>query len=159
MPLVFVTSKATQQGQMYNDQTGILYTFPKKMYRNLVKTGERFVYYRSGEYPNQTKVNKGRKPEYFGFGLVGYVIEDENNDKNLVCQIIGYNSFSIAVPFKDENDQYLEDVTSKPYFRNGVRQISDLVFKRILDKAAALAGNSKIQELSVDQYLRGCLKS
>ncbi|MBD2128267.1 DUF3883 domain-containing protein [Microcoleus sp. ZQ-A2] len=135
MPLIFVSSKSTKRGQVYDDRTGSSYQFPKQ-YRKLVKPGERFVYYRGSEYRNLRKVDLDRQPIYFGAGLVGVVKEDNSEKGKLICEIIEYKSFPKTVPFKDERGHYLEPVHNPVYWRNGVRWIPDCVFELILEKSS-----------------------
>ena len=45
MPLVLTQNELTESGHDYADRLGVEYEYPTR-YRNLVRTGERFVYYR-----------------------------------------------------------------------------------------------------------------
>lgn len=53
-PLVLVSNRQTASGHRYADRTGVSYEFPTA-YRNMIRPGSPFVYYRSREGTNVTK--------------------------------------------------------------------------------------------------------
>lgn len=123
MPLIFTISEATESGHRYSDVPFRTHEFPRK-YQNLVKPGERFIYYRG-----RRGATDGR-PSYFGAGLVGDVHEKSSN--LFECEVVGAEPFEAPVYFKDENGKYLETHDHSNYWRDGVRVVSEETFERIL---------------------------
>jgi putative restriction endonuclease len=74
------------------------------------------------------------QPHYFGIGVVGDSILDPNSDKNdRYCEILDYQEFDSAVPFKIE-DNYVEEIPiskATNYWRFGVREIAGNVYESI----------------------------
>lgn len=157
MPLVFAENEATESGLSYEDETGVHYQFPKR-YRNYIKPGVAFVYYRG------RKKKRGRQlPVYFGTGYVGDVRQDPNDEVRLVCDILDYKEFVPPVPFKQGADAYLEPGGKRSgYYQPGVREIPADVFENILIAANLThAGNEPVrdrggvaQAVSVDRMVR-----
>jgi putative restriction endonuclease len=71
-------------------------------------------------------------------GVIGDSIEDPTSDKNdWYCEILDYQEFEVAVPFKVSND-YLETIPENRqtnYWRYGVREVDQNTYERILDHA------------------------
>jgi hypothetical protein len=127
--LVFASNRTTSSGHKYADIEGVQYEYPTR-YRTQIQTGRRFVYYRSGEGPDD--------PFYFGVGIVGEIRPSPEAGR-LICDILDYRPFENPLPFKDGIGGYLEPAGSrKGYYQPGVRTIPDSVFDGIL-AAAALA--------------------
>lgn len=55
MPLVLAENERSESGIRYADRTGVSYQFPR-IYRGLLRPGERFVYYRG-----RGKIGGGRR--------------------------------------------------------------------------------------------------
>lgn len=74
MPLVFAENEATESGITYEDRTGSSYEYPK-MYRRLIRSGERFVYYKG-----RKKHGGGRAPQIIlGRASLGALFPREND--------------------------------------------------------------------------------
>lgn len=131
MPLVFAENEETESGITYQDRTGISYQYPK-MYRRIIRPGERFVYYRG-----RRKRGGGRAPQvYFGVGLVGNTAQDPDHQDRLICDVLDYQPFPTVVAFKGIDGRYLETgAERRGYFQRGVRVISDDDLRRILEAA------------------------
>jgi hypothetical protein len=130
MPLVLVESEVALSGHEYADLTGISYQYPPT-YRNKIKCGERFLYYQS------RRLRSGTRPQgYFGAGIIGD-IHMEIGTSQLRCDIVDYVPFDQLVPFRDVDGAYLERAAEgKPnYWRDGVRQIDNQVYDRIIGAA------------------------
>jgi len=136
MPLVLTENEETESGIMYKDRTGISYQFPK-MYRGVIRPGERFVYYRG-----RKRFGGKRKPQYyFGTGVIGEVCMDEGQPDRFLCQILDYGPFETQVPFKTQQGGYLElGGIRRGYFQRGVRVITDGEYQRILESAELSQG-------------------
>ena len=95
-------------------------------------SGERFVYYRG-----RKKRTGGRAPQvYVGAGVVGSVIPDPNQADRFVCEVLDYQQFLTPVRFRNVAGQYLEaGAARRGYFQRGVRKISELEFRRVLESA------------------------
>jgi hypothetical protein len=145
MPIVLAENEESESGIQYADHTGVSYQFPK-IYRGLIKQGERFVYYRG-----RKKKGGGRQGQvYFGTGVIGEVRPDGNDVERLTCDIHDYRAFDPLVPFKQGKSAYLEAGGSRRgYFQRGVRAISDKEFAEIL-KAAGLQYESAASAQSGD---------
>jgi len=132
MPLIFAENEITESGVNYADRTGIQYQYPKRLYKNIIKPGERFIYYRG-----RRTFQSSRSPQvYFGTGVVGDVHDDPADRARLLCDIVDYQLFKEPVPFKFGDDDYLESGGKrKGYFQRGVRRISERNFQRVLTLA------------------------
>jgi hypothetical protein len=132
MPLIFAENEETESGIEYADQTGVQYQYPKRLYKNVIRAGERFIYYRG----RKTKGKARAQQVYFGCGIVGKIKDDSADSGRLSCEILDYQPFAKPVPFKQGKSDYLENGGKrKGYFQRGVRKISDEEFQRILEQA------------------------
>jgi len=140
--LVLVENETTYGGQYdhWLDKTGESYQFPNQ-YRNKVRTGTRFVYYRGVRRENGRRGNA----EYFGIGRVGSVWRDPAVPLNTprskwrwFCSIDGFHQFPTPVPSK-VHGAYLESISNSMGWRTGVREIPDETFERILELAGVPA--------------------
>jgi hypothetical protein len=137
MPLVLTQNEATESGHEYADVLGIAYEYPTR-YRRLIRSGERFVYYRG----RRTATGFVRPQVYLGRGVIGR-IRDSSTPGRLVCSIEDYEPFTDPLPFK-AGALYLESGARRLgsraglYFRQGVREVSDSDFRAILERVDAL---------------------
>jgi len=136
MPLVLTQNESTESGHSYADELGVEYEYPT-LYRRRIRTGEPFVYYRGRRRADGTL-----QPQvYLGAGVVGEV-RPSRAEGRLICDVEDFIPFATPLPFKD-GDEYLEPLGKIPpskaglYFRQGVREISDETFTRILVAADA----------------------
>lgn len=122
----------------WDDIKGDLYNYPSR-YRGILSPGCRVIYYK-GKQRNAVYASDRLSPDphYFGVGVIGDSIEDPDSDKNdWYCEIIDYQEFEEAVPFKIGND-YLETIPENllsNYWRYGVREIVQTTYDRILGHA------------------------
>jgi hypothetical protein len=125
--LVLASNPTTASGHQYADIEGVQYEYPTR-YQSQIQTGRRFVYYRSGEGTDD--------PFYFGVGIIGEVNASPQTGR-LICDILDYQPFEHALPFKDDLGGYREPEGSrKGYYQPGVRTVSDEVFDQIVAAAA-----------------------
>ena len=92
----------------WNDQTGILYHFPKK-YKNFLKSGTDVIYYK-GKLKNShfRDARLTDAPHYFAKGVIGKIYSDKDSSKgDLFATIEGFTSFEEPVLAKQSGD-YLE---------------------------------------------------
>ncbi|MGH3726502.1 MAG: DUF3883 domain-containing protein [Mycobacterium sp.] len=126
MPLVFTQNEVNLSGVEYADVVGEVYEYPAR-YRNLIRPGEQFVYYRG------RRRSVGTGPQvYFGSGIVNKI---STVGDLLRCSITNYQAFDRPVPFKD-GDHYLEPAANDStqvgfYFQAGVRHIDQQAFGMI----------------------------
>src|SRR5262249_45549749 len=136
MPLVLASNDANAtERYRWDDITGVQYHYPNG-YRNLIKSGERFVYYRGIRRADGTRGTA----EYFGYGTVGEIWRD---DKVLdtaprrswawYCSIEDYVPFKAPVPAKLDGTFF--EVIPSNMWRNGVRRLQEVVFERIITAA------------------------
>lgn len=136
MPLVFTQNEATVEGHEYADELGVAYEYPIR-YRNLIRPGEPFVYYRG----RRRAEGRPQPQVYLGVGVVGDV-RPSSSEGRLICSVEDFEPFAEPVPFKLDGT-YLEPLGNVPpdraglYFRQGVRSIDETTFGRILAAAAA----------------------
>ncbi len=130
MPLVLAQNEKNAADVKYADTLGASYEFPT-IYKNMVKPGELFVYYRG----KRTAGTGIQVPHYFGAGKVGPVSSAANG--RLRCLIEDYRAFDKVVPFKLD-DRYVEPgANGRPsklvggYFQRGVRMINQGTFDEI----------------------------
>ena len=122
----------------WNDQTGILYHYPKR-YSKYLQKGTYAIYYK-GKLRNR-KFEQSRlsnEPHYFGIAKIGDSYQDKDSKKDdLFVTIEGYQPFKTAVLAKVQN-KYLEIIPpsrASNYWRDGVRAISAEVFTEISQRA------------------------
>ena len=119
----------------WNDETGILYHFPKK-YKKYLEPGTRVIYYK-GKIRNKLFSNSrlSSSPHYFAIAKIGRIYSDKDSTKgDLFATIIDFTPFEKAVLAKSESG-YLETIpesrTSK-YWRDGVRVINQKIYQKIV---------------------------
>lgn len=135
--LVLVENEMTAGGHYdhWQDVTGERYQFPNQ-YRNRVRAGRPFVYYRGVRRENGLRGT----PEYFGAGVIGSVYLDPSNKPNTpksrlkwLCEIEDYRPFPSPVPAKD-GTSYLEKIPQN-IWSVAVRELPSSVFAAILKRA------------------------
>lgn len=133
MPLVFTSNdpNTSDLRDQWQDVTGVRYHFPN-MYRNMITTGQPFVYYRGVHRKDGSR----GAATYFGAGVVGDVWLDPKSQGNSArarswyCAVNDYVPFVSAVPAKTAG-VFLEDIPSNMW-RSGVRKLSGDTFDRII---------------------------
>lgn len=121
----------------WEDETGVLYHFPKR-YEKLLLPGTEVIYYK-GKLKNIAFRNKrlSDSPHYFAMARIGKVYSDKESSKgDLFATIIDFSPFSKPILAKIE-DSYLEEIPESRivnYWRDGVRQIDSNVFNLITSK-------------------------
>jgi len=136
VPLVLASNdRIVNDRYHWKDVTGVQYHYPNS-YRNLIRPGERFIYYRGVRRANGAR----GQAEYFGLGSVGDVWRDtdippDTPKKNWAwyCEIEDYVPFASPVPAK--LDGILFETLKSNDWRNGVRKLSEDVFNHILATA------------------------
>jgi len=136
VPLVLASNDANSGSKYaWKDLTGVHYHFPNN-YRNVIKPGERFVYYRG------VRRLGGRRgvAEYFGHGIVGRIWRDpeiaEDAPKSRwawYCAVDQYRPFGVPVPAKIDGT-FFENIRRNKW-RDGVRLLSEDVYLRLLAAA------------------------
>ncbi|HEX8994675.1 MAG TPA: hypothetical protein VF812_01450 [Ktedonobacterales bacterium] len=136
MPLVLTINESTASGHKYDDKPGISYEYPV-MYRNVIQTGDQFVYYRGSRGKNDERII----PAYLGMGVIGKITASPHVSDCLVCEIVNYQPFRIALPFKDSEDRPFEPggEAGGRFYQKGVRTITEEAFVRIKAEAAWLS--------------------
>jgi hypothetical protein len=119
---------------------GELYVYPRSRYGDLLRTGERFVYYRG---------RRGTRPgdlahAYLGVGVIGPL--GASDPEMGTAEIRNCRLFDRPLYFKDAAGNYYEDVprqagsTTGTYFRGrSVRPVGEDAFRRIMEAATASA--------------------
>lgn len=132
MCLVLAMNEASEADITYEDLPFVSYEYPTR-YRNRIREGERFVYYRG-----RRRAGGGRQPQvYLGTGVIGG-IRPSRNPGRLICEVLDGDRFAELVPFKDEQGNHLEPGGSRSgYFQQGVRKIPEEVFTAIIARGAA----------------------
>jgi hypothetical protein len=130
--LVLAMNDSSESSIEYADIPYESYEYPGR-YRKRIQPGRRFVYYRG-----RRRAGGGRQPQaYLGSGIVGD-IRDSETPKRLICQILDGEQFLVPLPFKDEHGVHLEpDGSRSGYYQQGVREIPEDAFQRILGLAGA----------------------
>lgn len=122
----------------WDDIKGDLYHYPST-YQAILTPGCNIVYYK-GKMKDKayTSDRLSAEPHYFGIGVIGDSILDPNsNKKDRYCEILSYQEFAKAVPFKIDG-RYLEEIPKSKasnYWRFGVREITRNVFDTIRSHA------------------------
>jgi Domain of unknown function (DUF3883) len=130
--LVLAMNDLSESSIEYADIPFVSYEYPTR-YRKKIQPGKRFLYYRGRRRPEG-----GRQPQaYLGAGIIGEIWESESPGR-LVCQILDGEEFLVPLPFKDEHGGHLEPGGSRSgYFQQGVREIPEDVYQRIMALAGA----------------------
>jgi hypothetical protein len=136
MPLVLTQNDATVEGHSYHDVFGVSYEYPTR-YRNLIRTGERFVYYRG----RRTTAGPVQTQAYLGVGIIGAIRAAP--DGRLECDIEDFRQFSDPLPFRHGDDYYEMAAAGRGsrtglYFRQGVRTLSEDEYSAIVRAAGAV---------------------
>lgn len=131
----------------WNDETGVVYHFPKR-YSSILKPGTQVIYYK-GKLLDKAFAEQrlSNRPHYFGIARIGAVESDPESDKgDLLATIEDFQFFAHAVLAK-EGDIYLEPIPpsmAKNYWRNGVREIDQRTLNSILIRATIKAAPSHV---------------
>ena len=137
----------------WDDIKGELYQYPST-YKSILTKGCQIIYYK-GSLKNKKyeKERLSNKPHYFGIGVIGDSIPDDNTAKNdYYCEILNYKEFKEAVPAKI-NGEYLEVIPEskkRNYWRFGVRVVTANVYNRIIRKSTALPYTPKLPSENSD---------
>lgn len=125
----------------WDDIKGDLYHYPST-YQAILSPGCNVIYYK-GRMADKVYAPERLSPDphYFGIGVIGESIADPNSKKkDRYCEILDYQEFEKAIPFKIDGN-YLEEIPESKalnYWRFGVREIPREVFDRI--RSYALLG-------------------
>jgi len=132
MPLILTQNESNSESHFdYADIEGVQYQYPNQ-YRNKIKPGERFIYYRGSIDLN----GKKRTPHYFGHGVISDVGLDSPADtppgKRLwLATIDEYSQFIAPVLFTLEGEYLEQNGRRRGYFQPGVREVSEQEFDEI----------------------------
>ena len=123
----------------WDDETGVVYHFPKR-YLKFLQPETKVIYYK-GKIKDKSfeKLRLSNNQHYFGLATIGRIYKDTNNQKNYYAEIEDYIPFNEPIYFKDEKNQYLEDIPDSKksnYWRDGVRKITKSEYLKILEKAS-----------------------
>jgi hypothetical protein len=124
---------------LWNDKTGVSYNYPAKYFR-ILTPGTTVIYYK-GKLKNKKfeDIRLSNDPHYFGVAIIGHNYLDKGaSKKEYYCDILTYQPFDKAVPFKINGD-YIEpipDSKKSNYWRDGVREVSKETFDKILELAS-----------------------
>jgi hypothetical protein len=125
--LVLAENEANAGNFAWQDVTGERYHFPNK-YRNKIRPGVRFVYYRG----TRSALGERVAAAYFGKGVIGDVYLDPatsilpKRNQKWLADIVEYLPFEVQVPLKTPQGTYIETGTSEVasnFWADGVRVI------------------------------------
>lgn len=133
MPIVLTTNEVVRNpDHAWNDIEGVQYHYPNG-YKNKVKPGEPFVYYRGVHRRNGLR----GQAEYFGQGRIGAIRIDpataDSSRPSRFCAIEDYQPFNPPVPAKPDGVFY--EQIPRNMWRNGVRDLDPHTFARIIEAA------------------------
>jgi hypothetical protein len=136
MPIVLVSNEANANDKFnWQDITGVQYHYPNG-YRNMIRPGERFIYYRGMRRADGTRGSA----EYFGCGTIGDIRRDASVPETApkrqwawYCTILDYLPFSPPVPAKID-EKFFEIIPSNAW-RNGVRALDEATYQQIVAAA------------------------
>lgn len=123
---------------IWADETGAVYHYPKR-YQSILTPGERVLYYK-GRMTDKAFADRRLSPDphYFGVARIGKIYPDPKSSKgDLFALIEDFHPFEWPVLAKEGAD-YLEPIPASRagnYWRSGVREIDNITFRRILDRA------------------------
>lgn len=107
MKYVIITENDESQ---WDDKTGVSYNYPSK-YSQILTPGTKVVYYKGKLKEKRFEdLRLSNEPHYFGVAIIGDNYLDKNAPKKeYYCDILTYQPFDLAVPFK-VNEDYLEPI-------------------------------------------------
>jgi len=119
----------------WNDDTGILYHFPKR-YAKYLEPGTQVVYYK-GKLKNKAySVSRlTDKPHYFGTAKIGKIYPDKESSKGDYFTVIeDFQIFESPILAKTEFGYFeqIPEARKTNYWRDGVRVIDKLIYETIL---------------------------
>lgn len=134
MPAVIAENDVSE----WDDKTGVVYHFPKR-YAKILQPGTQIIYYKGSLKDRAFRAQRlSDEAHYFGAARIGKVYADPSSTKgDLFARIDDYRPFARAVSNKLEGE-YLEPIPASQesnYWRNGVREISDETYQRIVSLA------------------------
>ncbi len=144
MQYVVITENDESQ---WHDQTGSVYHFPKR-YRALLEPGALVIYYK-GKMTNRKYQleRKSRAPHYFASATIGAILPDKQSSKgDLFALVENFVEFDDAVLAKVDG-VFFETIPPNRainYWRDGVREISQSDYERILSLARPNVSPSEI---------------
>ncbi|MGK5681650.1 protein NO VEIN domain-containing protein [Actinoplanes sp. URMC 104] len=140
VPIRLTVNEASLSGSSYDDVVGKQYEFPG-IYRRIIQPGRRFVYYRG----RRAKGGGSRPPVYLGAGRIGAVRTSPTSTGRYVCDIVDYEPFAEPVFFKNAAGNYYEPATGGGfYWQNGVKEIPEAAYERILAAARSDASEKPV---------------
>lgn len=133
MPIVLTTNDVVlNPDHAWNDIEGVQYHYPNQ-YKNKVRSGEPFVYYRGVHRKNGQR----GQAEYFGCGRIGEIRPDPGtvgqSRPSWFCSIEDYKPFNPPVPAKPDGVFY--EQIPQNMWRNGIRDLPQEVYDAILAAA------------------------
>lgn len=135
MPYAAITENDESQ---WDDEPGVRYHFPKR-YAKFLPPGTFVVYYKSwikNRIFASSRLTKNR--HYFAFARIGSVSPDTASTKgDLFAAIEDYRPLDLPVLAKSNGEQFEEipDSRASNYWRDGVRPITEKVYRRIRQAA------------------------
>lgn len=131
---------AENDESQWDDKTGISYNYPSK-YSGILLPGTKVIYYKGKLKDKRFEdIRLSNDPHYFGVAIIGDNYLDKNaSKKEYYCDILTYQPFDEAVPFKINGD-YIEPIPESKksnYWRDGVREVTKETFDKILALASA----------------------
>lgn len=138
----------------WQDETGILYHFPKR-YLKFLQPNTEVIYYKGRMKSSEFKHKRlSPDPHYFAKAIIHSVYPDPDNlkDENYYAVICGYIPFVEPVIAKIAGE-YLEEIPvskAKNYWRDGVRLVEKLVFESILARVeyeAVLQNDARYEQM------------
>jgi hypothetical protein len=121
----------------------VSYEYPTR-YRNLIRAGERFVYYRG----RRTSAGPNQPQAYLGVGIIGAI--SPAPDRRLRCAIEDYRPFAEPLPFRHADEYYETRAAGRGsqtglYFRQGARMLTEAEYSTIV-RAARFVNETPIDE-------------
>lgn len=118
----------------WEDQTGVLYHFPKR-YAKYLEPGTKVIYYKGKIKNIAFRSNRlTDAPHYFAIAKIGNTYPDQESKKgDLFATIIDFAVFNQPILAKKHGD-YLEQIPESKktnYWRDGVRPIDKEIFEAI----------------------------
>jgi len=109
-----------RDGSKYKDQLGVRYHFPKRYLSRLDRPETEFIYY---------EPRSGGKQVYFGYGQIGEIAPDSEEEGHYFSEVLGFQAFHQDVSYWDSVGNAREPASS---MRNSVRTIPSAAFEEIL---------------------------
>lgn len=146
--MLVILSQKVDSESSYSDELFNSYHYPAR-YRNLLHTGDIFIYYQGNRYDKSQRY-------YFGVGTVGEILTTDG--ENYYAKLLDCQKFEKKVPIYLPDGGYIEQLgydsvrkSINPPWQSSIRPLSHEAFNYILNAAGVQSSRDNMSPASVDE--------